>query len=362
LKMMNLNKVIEPIEISNIVIPNRIVFPAFQTNFATPDGFVTERLNRMYEKISKGGSGLIITGAMAVSDDGVPNTNCLQINKDEHIGPLSELYSIIKQNGAVPAVQLLHAGRQTLSVMTGHPIVAPSDIPCPVMQEEPLELDENGIIRIQNEFVEAALRAKKAVAELIELHGAFGYLIGGFLSPYSNKRTDKYGRDKTLFFTEIIEKIKKNIGSTPICCRISADEYVEGGLTLNETREIAHKLVKAGADVISVAAGTYVSMNHMAPSKDLGEGVHVNLAEGIRSAVDVPVICAGNIRTLEYANRIIAENKADLVAIGRPQLADPDFFNKSVNKQQISECNYCGTCLYFTIGADSIACPQNPEL
>lgn len=360
--MMHLNKVIEPIEISNIVIPNRIVFPAFQTNFATPDGFVTERLTRMYEKISKGGSGLIITGCVAVSDDGVSNTNCLRINKDEHIESFSELFSIIKQNGAVPAVQLFHAGRQTLSVMTGHPIVAPSAIPCPVMQEEPVELDEKGIIRIQNEFVEAALRAKKAGAELIELHGAFGYLIGGFLSPYSNKRTDKYGKDKTLFFTEIIESVKKNVGNTPISCRISADEFVEGGLTLNETREIAPKLVKAGADVISVAAGTYASMNHMAPSEDMGEGVHVNLAEGIRNVVDVPVICVGNIRTLEYANRIIAENKVDLVAIGRPQLAEADFFNKSINKEQISECNYCGTCLYFAIGSDSIACPRNPEL
>lgn len=360
--MMNLKKVIEPIGISNIVIPNRIVFPAFQTNFATPDGFVTERLIRMYEKISKGGCGLIITGCMAVSDDGVPNTNCLRINKDEHIGPLSEFFSSIKQHGAVPGAQLIHAGRQTLSVMTGHPIVAPSPIPCPVMNETPEELDEAGIKRIQDDFVEAAVRAKKAGAELIELHGAFGYLIGGFLSPYSNKRTDKYGKDKTLFFTEIIERVKKNVGSTPVSCRISADEFVEGGLTLNETREIAPKLVKAGADVISVAAGTYISMNHMAPSKDMGEGVHVNLAEEIRNVVDVPVMCVGNIRTLEYADRIIAENKADLVAIGRPQLADPDFFNKSINKQQISECNYCGTCLYFTIGADSVACPQNPEL
>ncbi len=360
--MMNLNKVIEPIEISNIVIPNRIVFPAFQTNFATPDGFVTERLMRMYEKISKGGSGLIITGCMAVSDDGVSNTNCLRINKDEHIEPLRELFSIIKQNGAVPAAQLFHAGRQTLSVMTGHPIVAPSPIPCPVMNETPEELDVAGIKRIQDDFVNAAVRAKKAGAELIELHGAFGYLIGGFLSSYSNKRTDKYGKDKTLFFTEIIENVKRAVGSTPISCRFSADEFVDGGLTLNDTREFAPKLVKAGADVISVAAGTYASMNHMAPSEDMGEGVHVNLAEGIRSVVDVPVICVGNNRTLEYANRIITENEADLVAIGRPQLADPDFFNKSINKQQISECNYCGTCLYFAIGTDSIACPRNPEL
>jgi 2,4-dienoyl-CoA reductase-like NADH-dependent reductase (Old Yellow Enzyme family) len=133
---MGLNSVCKPLTINMVSIPNRMVFPAFQTNFATPEGLVTERLIRMYGKIAKVGSGLVITGYIAVSDDGVPNTNTLKADHDEHMAGLSELFSAIKENGAVPTAQLMHAGIQTLSVMTGHPIVAPSPIPCPVMNEK----------------------------------------------------------------------------------------------------------------------------------------------------------------------------------------------------------------------------------
>ncbi|MDD5473753.1 MAG: NADH:flavin oxidoreductase [Candidatus Methanoperedens sp.] len=353
---------LKPLEINNITIPNRIVFPAVQTNFATREGFVTERLLRMYGKIAHGGCGLIIAGCIAVSDDGAPSTNVLRINSDKHIASLKELFAIIRENGAVPAAQLMHAGRQTLSAMTGHSLVAPSAIPCPVMKETPLELDNSGIKRIQGDFAKAAGRAKKAGAELIELHGAFGYLIGGFLSPYSNKRTDEYGTDKALFFTEIIEKVKTKVGETPVSCRISADEFVDGGLTLDETGKIAPRLVKAGADVISVGAGTYASMNHMAPTMDMGEGVHVHLAKGIRDSVDAPVICAGNIRSMSYANDIISGKKADLVAICRPQVADPFFVKKSINNESVVQCTDCGTCLFFLHGASAVSCPQNPEL
>lgn len=359
---MGLNGALEQLEINNITLPNRIVFPAFQTNFATPDGFVTERLLRFYGKIAEGGSGLIIAGAVAVSDDGTPNTNALRMNSDQHIAGFKELFSLIRKNGAVPAAQLIHAGRQTLSVMTGQRLAAPSAIPCPVMKETPLELDENGIKRIQDDFVKASERAKRAGAELIELHGAFGYLIGAFLSPYSNKRRDDYGRNKALFFTEIIEKVKRKVGDTPVSCRISADEFVDGGLTLADTRNIAPLLVNAGADVISVAAGTYASMPHMAPTMDMGEGLHVPLAEAIRKVVDVPVICAGNIRSLQYANKIVSEKKADLVAICRQQVADPFFVKKSINRQSVVKCTDCGTCLFFLHGASSVSCPQNPEL
>src|SRR5574340_1070768 len=116
---MNPNSVLEPLIINNLILPNRIVFPAFQTNFATSDGFVTERLLSMYEKIALGGSGLVIAGCMAVSDEGTPNTNSLRINNDKHIAALKELFSLIKKNGAVPAAQLIHAVRQTSYVVTG---------------------------------------------------------------------------------------------------------------------------------------------------------------------------------------------------------------------------------------------------
>ena len=267
---MAFKSLLEPLEINDIILPNRVVFPAFQTNYASSEGFINEKLLRFYGKIAAGGSGLVIAGSMAVSDEGAPNANVIKINDDKKIPGLKELFSIIKDNGYVAGAQLMHAGRQTLSAITGHPIVAPSAIPCPVMKEMPVELDIDRIKKIQEDFVQAAARAKKAGAQWIELHGAFGYLIVGFLSPYSNKRKDEYGKDKTLFFTEIIEKVRKKIGNIPISCRISGDEFVENGFTLKETQEFAPKLVEAGADIISVAAGTYSSIHRMAPKMELG--------------------------------------------------------------------------------------------
>lgn len=359
---MGKNSLLEPLYINDITLRNRIVFPAFQANYATPEGFVTERLLKMYGKIASGGGGLVIAGGMAVSDEGTPNTNAIMISDDRQIPGLKELFSVIKKNGSVAGAQLMHAGRQTLSIMTGHPIVAASAIPCPLMKEMPLELDNKGIKRIQDDFVTASVRAKEAGADMVELHGAFGYLIGGFLSPFSNKRRDEYGKDSTLFFTEIIERVKREVGNMPVSCRISADEFVDGGLTLDHTRKIAPRLVEAGADLISVGAGTYESMKHMAPTKDMGEGVHVRLAKAIRDVVNVPVICSGNIRSLGFANRIISEKKADLVAICRPQVADPFFVKKSINEQNLNECMDCGQCLYFLRGEQSVSCPQNTEL
>ena len=359
---MSFKSLLEPLEINDIILPNRIVFPAFQTNYATLDGFITEKLLRFYGKIAAGGSGLVLAGGMAVSDEGAANTNVIKINDDRKIPGLKELFSVIKENGSVAGAQLMHAGRQTLSAITGYPIVAPSAIPCPVMKEMPVELNIERIKKIQEDFVLAAARAKKAGAQCIELHGAFGYLIGGFLSPYSNKRNDEYGMDKTLFFIETIEKVRKKIRNTPILCRISGDEFVENGLTLKETREFTPKLVEAGADIISVAAGTYSSMHRMATKMELGEGVHVYLATAIRNVVNVPVICSDNIRSIEYANNIISEKKADLVAICRPQVADHFFINKSLSSQFYDECNDCGNCLYFLKGEKYVSCPQNPDL
>ncbi|VVB84729.1 NADPH dehydrogenase [uncultured archaeon] len=359
---MELRSVLKPLDIKGTRLRNRIVFPAFQANYATRDGFVTERITRLYEKLAQGGNGMIIVGRIAVSDDGAPNTNPLRLNSDEHIPGLNELFSIIKKRGAAPAVQLMHAGRQTVSAMTGHPVVAASAIPCPVLKEMPIELDTEGIKRIQDDFTSAAGRAKKAGAELIELHGAFGYLIGGFLSPYSNKRDDEYGNDKSLFFTEIIEKVRRKTGDIPISCRISGDEFVDGGLKFEDMRQVSQKLVEAGADVISVSAGTYASMEHMAPTISMGIGLHVYLAKGIRDSVDVPVICSDNIRTIENANEIVSENKADLVAICRPQVADHFFVKKSIRGEPVVECLDCGSCLYFLKGETSVSCPQNPEI
>jgi 2,4-dienoyl-CoA reductase-like NADH-dependent reductase (Old Yellow Enzyme family) len=360
-------RVFTPVEVRSVKIPNRIVFPAFQTNYATEEGFVSERVLHFYREIAKGGTGVVIVGCIAVSKDGAGATNVLQLTDEQHVEGLAKLFAEVKSYGSIAAAQLIHFGRQTLSVITGHPLVAASAIPCPVMQETPRELSVEEIHRIEDDFVTAALRAKTAGADMVEIHAAFGYLLGGFLSPYSNTRTDNYGgnrENRTRIVREIIEKMRSAVGDMPLCCRISAEEFVDGGLTLEETQKIAPMFVDAGVDLISVAAGVYQSMNHMVPTKEMGEGVHVPLAAGIQAVVDVPVICAGNILKLELADRIIAEGKADLVALGRAQVADPHIVNKSKNGQfdSIVECDWCNQGMYWVTGEPAMSCPKNPHL
>ena len=360
-------EVFTPLEVRGVTIPNRIVFPAFQTNYATEEGFVTERVLRFYREIAKGGPGLVFVGCIAVSKDGAGATNVLQLTDEQHMEGLTKLFTEVKSYGAVAAAQLIHFGRQTLSAITGHPLVAASAIPCPVMQEMPRELSVEEIHRIEDDFVTAALRAKTAGAEMVEIHAAFGYLLSGFLSPYSNKRTDKYGgsrENRTRIVREIIEKMRSAVGDMPLCCRISADEFVEGGLTLEETKKMAPMLVDAGLDLISVGGGVYESMTTMLPTKDAGEGPQVHLAAGIKEVVDVPVICTGNILNLRFAQKILAEGKADLVAIGRAQVADPHLVNKSKNGQfdSIVECDLGYKCAYWITGEPAMSCPKNPDL
>ncbi|HDS45997.1 MAG TPA: NADH:flavin oxidoreductase [Methanomicrobia archaeon] len=359
--------VFQPPTVGGVTLPNRIVFPAVQTNYATTDGLVTDRLLRFYREIARGGTGLTMVGCTAVSPDGAGATNMLRLTTGEHEASCAELFAAIKATGSLAAAQLIHFGRQTRSAITKQPLVAASAIPCPVMQERPRELTVAEILRIEDDFARAAVRAKRAGADLIEIHAAFGYLLGGFLSAYSNKRSDEYGgslANRVRFVREVIASVRAAVGGLPLSCRISAVEFVEGGLRLEETRKIAPMLVDAGPDVISVAAGTYASMEHMVPGKELGEAVHVPLAAAIKAVVDVPVICAGNIRCLALAQQILEVEQADLVAIGRAQVADPQLVNKSKNGQldQITACDHCQHCAYWLSGEPALSCPQNPRL
>jgi 2,4-dienoyl-CoA reductase-like NADH-dependent reductase (Old Yellow Enzyme family) len=360
-------KVFTPLEVRGKTLQNRIVFPAFQTNYATSEGFVTKRIMNFYQNIAKGGAGLIITGGIAVNKESVGAKNILQLTKAGHEGGLEKLFREIKSHGAVVGAQLVHFGRQTSSSITGYPLVAASAIPCPLMKEMPRELSEEEIFRIEDDFTAAALRAKNAGVDLVEIHAAYGYLLGGFLSPYSNKRTDNYGgsrENRTRIVREIIEQVRSKAGDLILCCRISADEFVEGGLTLEETKKIAPMLEDAGMDLISVAAGVYQSMNHMLPTKEMGDAPHVYLAAGIKEVVDVPVICVGNIRNLSVAEAILADGKADLVAMARAQVADPEIVNKSLEGllDSIVACSWCNQCFYVATGDPAVSCPNNPNL
>lgn len=316
---------------------------------------------------------MIFTGAAVVSSDSVAFDRVMRIDSDHCIPGLKELFHEIEKRGSVPAVQLIHYGRQALNAVTRCDLLAPSPIPCPVMSKfdsnyHVRAMTLNDIERVRSDFIEAALRAADAGAEMVEVHAAHGYLLNEFLSPYSNHRTDAYGGNtegRTRLIIDIIEGIRARLGPrVAISVRVSGNEFVDGGLTPPDFKEVIPLFERAGMDMLNVSAGVYESMERIVPPGALGDAPHVNIASELKRFATVPVCTVGSILSLKTAESIISSGKADLVAIGRAQVADPEIVAKSASgrETEIRECTQCNECTFWTTGDPQMYCSINPEL
>ena len=348
--MENYSLLFSPIKIGHVEIKNRIVMAPMTTGYAHDDGEASQTLIDFYLERANGGVGLVTCESCYVEKRGKGFLGQLSLENDKYIPGLRRLTQPVKSAGAKIVLQLIHCGRQTNSVLCGEQPVAPSPIPCPVMKEMPHELSTQEVAGIVERFVDAAKRAKEAGFEGVEVHAAHGYLINQFLSPYSNKRTDKYGGDlfaRSRMLLEIVSGIKKGVGPDyPVLCRLSADEFVPGGLTLPDSRRIARWLQNIGLDAISVSGGVYETAYRIIPTMDLEQGSLVHLAAGIKQSVDLPVFAVGGINDPVFADRLLVEGKADMVAIGRALLADPEWPIKAQRGEsnRIRPCIYCNHC------------------
>ncbi len=355
-----------PFRIGNLELKNRIVMPPMATNFAGEDGAVNDRHIAYYVKRVKGGVGYITFEHTGVLRQGRAFSNMALIDSDQHISPFKKLIEAVHTEGGKILIQINHAGRQTSASITGSPIVAPSPIPCPVRKEMPKELSYDEIQTIIEAFGSAALRVKAAGADGVEIHMAHGYLINQFLSPFSNKREDEYGGDpdrRMRMALEVLRMVRNKVGPDfPVLCRLSADEYVEGGLKINDSKEIAKALERNGADALHISACVAASgyLNH--PPYYAEEGIFVPLAQEIKSVVGVPIITVGRIRTPELANQILEEKKADLVSMGRALIADPNLPVKALQgkTEEIIPCISCNRCI-LSIRKGGLQCAVNPE-
>ncbi|MDI7276777.1 MAG: FAD-dependent oxidoreductase, partial [Anaerolineae bacterium] len=366
--MANLSHLFQPIKVRGMELKNRVVMAPMVTNYATDEGAVTQRLIDYLVARAWGGVGLIETEATYVRPDGKGFRNQLGIYGDELIPGLQDLTRLVHEGGARVAVQLFHAGRQTSSAVTGTQPLAPSPLPDPSTGEVPRELSVDEIREIEDAFAQAARRAQQAGFDAVEVHGAHGYLVNEFLSPFSNRRTDEYGGHPigwSRFAVEIVHKIRQVVGEGfPILFRISADEYVPGGLTLAETKAIARYLQEAGVDAISVSAGNYASPGLIIiPTMDLERGIFVPLASGIREAVSIPVIAVGRLHDPTVADQVIAGGHADMVALGRALLTDPGWVEKAQRGEidEIRPCISCNqACANYLLEGKSVSCLVNP--
>ena len=363
---MSLDTLFSPFSIGTLEIQNRIVMPPMATRYATLEGFATDRQTAYYVERARGGVGYITVEHTGILEQGKAHPNMLLISSDEHASRIEGLIEAVHGVGGKIIVQINHAGRQTSSAITGSPIVGPSPIPCPTRDETPRELSVSEIEEIIEAFTVAAQRVKNAGADGVELHMAHGYLLCSFLSPFSNRRSDQYGggiQARARFALEVLKSVRNRVGPDfPISCRLSGDEYVDGGLKIEETKQVAQILEKEGADVLHVSACNAASgyLNH--PPYYVEEGVFVHLAEAIKSMVNIPVITVGRIRNPTMADQVLRDGKADLVSMGRALIADPHMPKKAQEGrlEDINLCISCNRCIQ-TLRKEAVRCAVNPE-
>lgn len=364
-------KLLSPGAIGTMKLRNRIVMPPMVRNYATPDGIATRQLIDHYALRAKGGVGLTIVGATFVHPAGrLQRHQQLGIHDDRCIPRLSDLAEAVKEWGSKIAIQLHHAGRQTTTSFTGMPVVAPSAIPCPVTGGLPRELTLEEVAELVEAFAQAASRAKQAGFDAIELHGAHGYLLNQFLSPNTNRRTDKYGGDingRMTIVLEIVRRARELVGNDfPIIVRLNGKDLVDGGLELNESKQVAQRLQTAGVDALHVTTGTYEAKLNPRVTRNVASmyeprGYLVGDAEQIKNAVSLPVIAVGSI-TPEMGEEILQQGKADFIAMGRALLADPELPNKLARgePENIRPCIRCNEmCGRLSLG---VRCTVNAEV
>lgn len=350
-------------KIGTLQLRNRIVMSAMHLGYC-PEGEVTERLIEFYRARARGGAGLIVVGGCAIDRVGT-NYSMVQIDADSLVPGLRRLTEAVHAEGGKIVPQLYHNGRYANFAVTGKQSVAPSAVPTHHSDQVPAELTPEQIAEVKEAFASAARRAQEAGFDGLEISASAGFLISQFLSPLTNKRTDRYGGDiegRMRFGLEVVEAIRAAVGADfPLIVRISGNDFMPGGHTNTEARIFGRALERAGADAISVTGGWHetsvpqVSMN-------VPPGAYVYLAKGIKEVVSIPVIACNRINTPGLAEEILMACQADFIGMGRSLLTDPEFPNKAKDGEyeSIRYCLGCNQgCLDHVFQRKPISCLAN---
>jgi 2,4-dienoyl-CoA reductase-like NADH-dependent reductase (Old Yellow Enzyme family) len=364
-----------PGRIGRLQIPNRIVKAPTSSGLSNKDGTVSERLIRHYRAQAAGGVGLLIVEYAFIDEDASKSAHCqVGISTDDHISGLAWLADVIRDQGAIPAIQLEHCGRQKF--LGTQPIKSASAIPWPSLKQRkgeaavPKEMTLQEIRQTVSAFGDAARRAQLAGFELVEIHGAHGYLITNFLSPHTNKRTDAYGgplASRMRFMVEVIDDCRRKLGTDfPLTIRLSGSDYEPDGFKVDETIEVAKAAVGHGVDALHISGGDHHQMIHQVSPMAIERCHNVYAAAAIKANVAVPVIASGSINMPHLAEQVLAEGKGDFVGLGRPLWADPEWPRKAREgrEEDIIPCIRCNDgCLDRTFfNFRGVSCSVNPNL
>ncbi len=357
-----------PIKVGTQEVKNRVFMPPVSTNLAD-HGYVTDALVDHYAARAKGGVGLIITEVVTVEPTYtyLPGDMCCY--DDTFIPGWEKLAAAVHQYGAKIMPQLFHPAYMAFNVPGTPRLVAPSFVGPSYAREAPRPITIDEIHELTRQFGDAAVRMQKAGVDGVEVHAAHAHgMLGGFLSPQYNKRTDEYGGSldaRMRFLLEVIVEIRERCGKDFIIdVRISGDEYTDGGLTLNDMIYVSRRLEKAGVDMIHVSGGTTIKRGSAIPAAGTKQASHAVLSREIKKHVTIPVATVGRINEAWIAEELIEDGAADICMMGRANLCDAEFCNKAAagRAEEVRPCIGCLRCLNGIMFGKPISCTVNPDV
>ncbi|HEX3015849.1 MAG TPA: NADH:flavin oxidoreductase [Desulfobacteria bacterium] len=326
---------LQPLQAKNLSLTNRLVMPPMATAKATPEGKVSQAILDYYAEKSYGGYiSLIIIEHSFIKQEGKAGNQQLSVADDSMLAGLRELAAVIHRNGPKTVMQLNHAGSATAQEITGSTPVGPSAVTNPRKGSVPRELTRQEIANIVQAFHDGARRTQQAGFDGVEIHSAHGYLLNQFFSPLTNKRTDEYGgsvHNRIRLHLEVIEAVRSAVGRDfPILLRLGASDFLSGGITIEDSLIAAREFEQAGVNILDISGGL---SGYTVPGLT-GQGYFAPLTEAIKQVVSIPVILTGGITEVQAAERLLAEQKADLIGVARAILKDSNWAAEAVKSLQ----------------------------
>ncbi len=361
-----MGELFEGIEINGMALKNRSVRSATWAGMAEQDGSCTMRLIELMEQLARGEVGLIITGFAYVMPNGKVQTRQLGVHDDAMIPNLSQLTERVHAANGKIAMQIVHAGVQTVvRERKDRPVWGPSAVHDKIFKKTPKAMTQREIKETVHAFARAAGRVKGAGFDAVQLHGAHGFLVSQFLSPLKNRRTDKYGgpiENRARFLFEIYRAVRKTVGKGfPVLIKLNAKDFVRGGLHERDAMFVGKKLDEMGLDAIEISGGISGGGN-LGPArgrirKAQDEAYFLPLAKKIKKYVSIPVILVGGIRSLKTVNSILKTAAIDLVSMSRPLIREPGLVRRwKEGDRRKAKCISCNQCFQAARSPEGVHC------
>lgn len=360
-----MSDIFDTITIKGLTMKNRLVRSATWEGLCDDDGRPTERLIEFYRQLALGGVGLIISGYTFVDRPGKQLPRKMGIHNDDFAADFQKVTSVVHEAGGMIAIQLVHAGGQADPRKSGCPTVAPSAVKVDQYKDVPTELSVQDIQKLVTSFAASAVRAKNYGFDAVQLHGAHGYLLNQFLSPLTNRRNDEYGgnrENRTRFVLEVFREVRNGVGEGfPIFIKLNCSDFLEGGLTMEDSLYAAERLDEEGIDAIEISGGTGASGEKTpirsginSPEK---EAFHLEFAREFKNRLKTKVMVVGGFRSFQVVDRAIKQG-LDAIAVSRPFIREPDFPNRWKNDRGKLKCISCNGCFLPGLKGIGIQCVE----